>query len=313
MSRLNYVVKRLLQMIPVLLIISVLSFALLRMIGGDPARLVLGDKATETAVAALREKMGLNRPLPTQYLLFMRDILTGDLGASLAFQRPVSELLAIRLPVTLKLTLLTTLLSLLVSFPAGYLAGRFKDKAPDQIIRTTALTFISMPNFWVGLLLMILFAVVWRVLPAGGWESDSLVGQLRSLILPAFTASLMTTALLMRNIRNAVVDISTMDYVDFARSKGISAGAGRNRHILRNSLVSTVTLLSMRVAYMLGGSVIIETVFSLPGIGQMMVTSIFNRDYIVVQSLMLLFAVLVLVINLLTDILYSFIDPRVSF
>lgn len=312
MGRLNYAIKRFIQMIPVLLIISVLIFLMLRMIGGDPARLMLGEKANDAAVTALREKLGLNKPLLTQYFIYLKSIVTGDLGNSLTYQRPVTDLLANRLPTTLKLTLFSTVLSLLVSFPLGYIAGRNKDGVADQAIRTTALGFISVPSFWVGLLLMMLFSVKLHWLPAGGWADDAW-GQFKCLIMPAFTLSLMTTALLIRNIRNAVVDISAMDYVDFARSKGISNSAVRNRHILRNSLISTVTLLAMRVAYMLGGAVIIETVFSLPGVGKLMVDAIFGRDYVVVQSLVLLFAFMVLVINLVTDILYSFLDPRVSY
>ena len=169
-----------------------------------------------------------------------------------------------------------------------------------------------MPSFWVALLLMLLFGVRLQWFPVGGW-GETPMEHLKSLILPAFTQSLMTSALLIRNIRNSVVDISVMDYVDFARSKGLSDGAVKYRHILRNALISTVTLLAMRMAYMLGGSVIIETVFSLPGLGKLMVDSIFGRDYAVVQSLVFLFALMVLVINLLTDLLYSCLDPRVKF
>lgn len=312
-SRLNYIVKRVLQIIPVLFVVSVLIFFMLRMIGGDPARLILGDKATNEAVSALQIKLGLNRPLPVQYGIFLKGIFTGDLGTSLSLQRPVAQLLAERMPVTLKLTVFSTLLSLLISLPLGYLAGKYKDRFGDQVIRTTALVFISMPSFWVGLLLMLLFGVRLGWLPAGGWDPSSLGNQLRCLVLPAFTQCLMTTALLIRDLRNSVVDISSMDYVDFARSKGLSDREVRSRHVLRNALVSYVTLLAMRMAYMLGGSVIIESVFALPGIGKLMVDSIFNRDYAVVQSLVLLFAALVMVINLITDVIYSFLDPRVKY
>ena len=200
---------------------------------------------------------------------------------------------------------------LLISLPLGYFAGTHKDRLGDQAVRTASLVAISMPSFWVGLLLMIVFALKLKWLPAGGW-SDTLLGQFRCLILPAITQSLMTSALLLRNTRNSVVDITRMDYVDFARSKGISNGEVRTRHVMRNAMISTVTLLSMRMAAMLGGSVIIETVFSVPGIGKLASDAIFGRDYAVVQFVVLLFAVLVLVINLITDILYSFLDPRVS-
>ena len=311
LNRLQYILKRILQMIPVLFVVTILVFSIVHLIPGEPARLILGDKATESAVAALTEKLGLNKPLPTQYLLFLKQILTLDLGTSFKNSRPVAELLASRFPVTVALTLLSTAISLLISLPLGYFAGTHKDRLGDQVVRTASLVAIAMPSFWVGLLLMILFALKLKWLPAGGWASTPWE-QFKCLILPAVTQSLMTTALLVRNTRNAVVDITRMDYVDFARSKGISGGKVRSRHVMRNAMISTVTLLSMRMAATLGGSVIIETVFSIPGIGKLASDSIFGRDYAVVQSVVLLFAVMVLVINLITDILYSLLDPRVN-
>lgn len=313
MNRLNYCVRRILQIIPVLFVVSILIFLMMHMVGGDPARLILGDKATEAAVEALREKLGLNKPLIVQYGIYMNDLFHLDLGDSMSLQYPVAKLIAERMPVTLRLTLVSTILSVLVSLPLGYLAGRHKDRTSDQTIRSLALIFISMPSFWVGLLLMMLFGVKLGWLPAGGWDPRSVLTQFKSLILPAVTQSLSFIALLMRDMRNSVVDISQMDYIDFARSKGLSDGEVKRRHIFRNALISYVTLLSIRVAYMLGGSVIIESVFALPGIGKLMIDSIFNRDYAVVQSLVLVFAALVMVINLITDIVYSFLDPRVSY
>ena len=298
-------------MIPVLFVLTIVVFSIIGFIPGEPARLILGEKATPEAVAALTEKLGLTEPLISQYFLFLRQIFTLDFGNSFTYQMPVAKLLASRFPVTLALTLMSTALSLLISLPLGYFAGVHKDKLGDQAVRTASLVAISMPSFWVGLLLMIVFALKLRWFPAGGW-ADTLGGQFRCLILPAITQSLMTTALLLRNTRNCVVDITRMDYVDFARSKGIPDSEVRTRHVMRNAMVSTVTLLSMRMAATLGGSVIIETVFSIPGMGKLASDAIFGRDYAVVQFVVLMFAVLVLVINLITDILYSFLDPRVS-
>ena len=311
MNRLQYILKRILQMIPVLLVVTILVFSIIHFIPGNPARLILGEKATPEAVAALTEKLGLNKPLITQYFLFLKQILTLDLGTSFTYGVPVADLLAVRLPVTIALTLFSTVISLIISLPLGYFAGVHKDRLGDQVVRTASLVAISMPSFWVGLLLMIIFALRLKWLPAGGWATTPFE-QFKCLILPAVTQSLMTSALLVRNTRNSVVDITRMDYVDFARSKGISAGKVRSRHVMRNAMISTVTLLSMRMAAMLGGSVIIETVFSVPGIGKLASDAIFGRDYAVVQSVVLLFAVMVLVINLITDILYSLLDPRVS-
>lgn len=313
MNRLNYCIKRVLQIIPVLFVVSILIFLMIHMVGGDPARMILGDKATEEAVASLREYLGLNKPLIVQYGMYMKRLLHGDLGESMSLSMPVAELIKLRMPVTIRLTLLSTLISVLISLPLGYIAGRNKDRLPDQSIRTLALFGICMPSFWVGLLLMLLFGVKLGWLPAGSWDGTNELTRLRSLILPAITSSLSFTALLMRDMRNSVVDISQMDYIDFARSKGISEGKIRSGHIFRNALISYVTLISIHIAAMLGGSVITESVFALPGIGKLMIDSIFNRDYQVVQSLVLIFALMVMVVNLITDIVYSFLDPRVSY
>lgn len=312
MSQLNYILKRILQIVPVLFVVSILTFLLIHFIPGDPARLILGEKATNAAIDALQIKLGLREPLYKQYLLFMKGILTLDLGTSFKYQRPVSELLSSRFPVTLSLTIFSTVLALLYGIPLGFYAAFHKDQTGDQAVRITTLAAIAMPSFWVALLLMMLFGIKLRWLPVGGW-GDTFWDKFKCLILPAITQSLTTAALLIRNTRNSVVDIMSMDYVDFARSKGIRDRKVKLNHIFRNSLISTVTLLAMRMASMLGGSVIIETVFALPGMGKLMVDAIFGRDYAVIQPLVLIFALMVLVINLLTDILYSFLDPRVKF
>ncbi len=298
-------------MIPVLFFVTVLIFTMIRLIPGDPARTLLGEMALEEDVQRLRELMGLNRPYTTQYFIWMKGILTGDLGRSLVYKMPVKDMILPRLRITVGLTFLSMIFAVILSFPLGYMAGKNKDKFGDQFIRVTALAAISMPSFWVGLLLMILFGVKLHWFPVGGW-GETPAEQFRSLVLPALTSCLMTTALLMRNLRNSVVDISILDYVDFARSKGITETRVSTMHILRNALITTVTLLMMRMAWMLGGSVIIETVFSLPGMGKLMIDSIFGRDYAVVQVLVLAFSLLVILMNLITDILYSFLDPRVA-
>jgi peptide/nickel transport system permease protein len=310
-NRLNYILKRILQMIPVLLVITVVVFLLIHLVPGDPARLMLGDRATFAAVEALREKLGLNRPLVVQYGIFMRNLSRFDLGDSIKYHIPVMSLLFKRLSLTVSLTLMSCLFSALFSLPLGYIAAANKDKLPDQLIRGGALISLSVPPFWIALLLLILFALKIRIFPIGGWGTTPLQ-HLRGLVLPAFTLSLATTALIMRNARNSIVDISRSDFVDFARSKGLSNNTVRLRHIIRNGLVSSVTLLSMRIASMIGGSAITETVFNLPGIGQLMVEAIFGRDYPVVQGALLVTAFLIMMVNLITDILYSTLDPRVT-
>ena len=311
MARLTYIIKRLLQMIPVLFVVIVLIFVMIRLIPGDPARLLLGETAVEADVEALWEAMGLNEPYTTQFAIFFRDLLHLDFGDSIRYGVPCMELVRQRLPLTILLTIVATVFSLLISIPLGFIAGLNKDRLPDQIIRISSLAAISLPTFWVGLLLMIVFSVHWNIFPAGGW-GDTWLQHIQGLILPGFAQALMTAALLMRNLRNSVVDINRMDYVDFAVSKGLSPGRIRSAYIMRNSLVSTLTLLSTRITYMLGGSVIIETVFTLPGCGQLLVDAIFARDYALVQCMVFIFALMVLVVSLVTDIIYSIIDPRIT-
>ena len=261
MDELNYIIKRVLQIIPVLLIITILIFIMIRLIPGDPATVLLGDKATPELVAALKHKMGLDKPIYLQYLIFMKNLLTMNMGDSLLFIVPVSDLLKERLVLTGLLTFIAAIFSVLISFPLGYIAGTNKDNAKDTAIRTGTLVALSMPQFWVGLLLLMLFGVELRWLPVAGW-GDTWPEHIKSLILPALTQALTTSALLTRNLRNNVVDVLQMDYVDFARSKGLKERVVRHRHVIRNALITTVTLLSMQMAYMLGGSIIIETVFS---------------------------------------------------
>ena len=312
MQRVNYILRRILQMIPVLFVVSLAAFFVIRLVPGDPARLMLGEKATNEAVAAIRLKLGLDEPLYIQYMKFMQGVFHLDFGNSLKFQRPVIELIVQRLPVTLMLTVMSTLFAVITSVPVGYFSGMHKAGVFDRITNVFTLVIIALPTFWVGLMLLIFFGIYLKILPVGGL-GEGVAGYLKSFILPAFTQSLMTSALLIRNVRNSVVDIITQDYVDFARSKGVGERDIKYRHILKNAMISTVTLLSMRMAYMLGGSVIIESVFALPGLGKLTIDSIYARDYTVVQAVVLIFAVVVMVINLLTDVLYSILDPRVSY
>lgn len=310
MSMLNYAFKRIIQIIPILIIVSILIFFMIRLIPGDPFTIRLGPMATPQMVEILIKKEGLDKPIFVQYIIFIRNLLRFDMGNSLLYQVPIFVLLKKRIVVTLFLTLFTLIFSVVISFPLGYLAGIKENKIQDQIIRTGALLALSAPQFWVGLMLMILFAVSINIFPVGGW-GDTWPQHLRAIILPAFTQSLMTAALLARNLRNGVVDILKMDYVDFAKSKGLDDKVIKNRHIIRNAMVPYVTLIAMRAAYMLGGSIIIETVFALPGVGALMIQSIYGRDYTVIQGVVLIFALAVMTINILTDLTYAYLDPRV--
>jgi len=311
MDMFNYTLKRILQMIPVFIIVAVLVFVLIRLIPGDPAKVMLGERATETSLAAMRAKLGLDKSYVTQFLIYAKQLIHFDLGDSIKYNMPVSKLLGQKLMVTLSLTLVSTLFTIILSFAPGYIAGIFKDKLPDTIIRVIALVALSVPTFWIGLMLLTIFAVHWKFFPVSGWGTG-ILEHIRGLILPGITQAICVSAIMVRNLRNNVVDIRHSDYVDFARSKGISPLRVSTAHIIRNALIPTTTLLALRIASMLGGSIVVESVFTLPGLGALLVNAIYARDYPVVQGVVLLFVVLVMVINLATDIIYSLIDPRVK-
>jgi len=310
MSMLNYAFKRIIQVIPILMIVSILIFFIIRLIPGDPITIRLGERATTEAVETLIKQLGLDKPIHVQYAIFIKNLLRADMGNSIVYRIPILVLLKKRIVATLFLALFTLIFSVAISFPLGYLAGIKENKIQDQTIRVGALLALSIPKFWLGILLMILFAVSINIFPVGGW-GDTWPQHLRAIILPAFTQSLMTAALLTRNLRNGVVDILKMDYADFANSKGLDNRVVKNRHIIRNAMIPYITLVAMRVAYMLGGSIIIETVFALPGIGALMIESIYARDYTVIQGVVLIFALAIMIINLLTDLAYAYLDPRV--
>lgn len=311
MEELTYIVKRILQMIPVLLIITFIIFFGMRLIPGDPALLLVGNRASDEVIAATRARLGSDEPLFTQYLLFLKQCLTFDFGESMTLRAPVTELFAQKAVITVSLTLMTIVFAILISFPLGYAAGVKHDSKIGSFIDSLSLTFVSVPEFLVGLVIMLIFALRLKWFPVGGW-GDTLGERLHALILPAFTGALGTAALVLRNIRGNVIQVLDKDYVDFAYSKGLSPWKIRTRYIFKNVLISTVTLLAMRMTYMLAGSIVIESVFALPGIGQMMLNAILARDYSIVQATVYLFSIIVLLMNLLTDIAYSLLDPRVK-
>ena len=311
MSKLNYIIKRILQMIPVILISAVLIWVMIRAIPGDPARIMVGEHARPEVYEAYREKMGLNESYLTQFISYLTSLLRLDFGESVRYQLPVTELLARRFPVTMWLTIVSTILTILLSLPLGYLAGMKQNRLPDQGIRTFALLGLSLPSFWIALVLLMVFGVRLHWFPVSGW-GDTFSQQMRSLVLPSLTQAIAASAVVVRNTRNNVVDVKTQDYVDFARAKGLTRLRVSMAHIIRNALIPTVTLLSMRIAYMFGGTVIIESVFSMPGMGELLVSSVQRRDYAVVQGVVIVFVLIVLIVNLITDIIYSIIDPRIS-
>lgn len=311
MDVLNYVIKRILQMIPVFLIATIIVFALVRAIPGDPARVMLGDRASQEAVDLLRHKMGLDKSIPEQFWIFFKDMLHLDFGTSMKYKLPVGELLISRLACTALLALVTVIFTVIISFILGYVAGMKKGSFIDLIIRFYALFGLSAPSFWIGLVFLDIFALKLKLFPVSGW-GETMAEHLRAMVLPALTSAIYVSGILIRNLRSNVIDISKSDYVDFAISKGISPARLSVFHVVRNALIPATTLLSLRVAVMLSGSVVLETVFTLPGLGNLLVNSIYSRDYPVVQGVVMMFVVLVMLINLITDILYSLLDPRVK-
>jgi ABC-type dipeptide/oligopeptide/nickel transport system permease component len=310
MSRGQYIIRRLVQMIPVLIGITLIVFALVQFIPGDPATTMLGIHARPEAITALNRQLGLDKPLWQQYGLYLRNVATLDLGQSLKFKIAVASLLKTRLAVSLLLIAYATLLTILISLPLGITAALKKDGLFDQIVRALLMVTMVMPGFWVGILLLILFSIKLGLFPVSGY-GEGTVAHLRHLFLPALTIALSLAPILVRSLRGSILEAMGSDYVKTARAKGLREQAVVVGHVLRNALIPAVTLLGLSVGYLMGGTVIVENVFSLPGAGKLLVDSIGARDYPVVQSTTLVFASLVILVNLLTDLVYSFLDPRV--
>ena len=311
MPLLGFILRRVLQTIPTIAFILVVTFLIVRLLPGDPASAMLGDRAIDADVARINAKLGLDKPIPIQFLYFAHAVLTGDLGNSIGLKLPVLDLIAQRLPVTLMLTAMAAIIALLMAVPLAFAAALNRHRTPDAIIRGTFQVGLSMPVFYVGLVLLTVFAAKLRWFPVGGY-GNSFIDDLYHLFLPAMTLALSLAAVLMRNLRAAIIGVVGADYVDFARAKGLRLRIIMVRHVLRNALVSTVTLFGLSIGALLSGAVITETVFAIPGAGRLMIESIYGRDYPVIQGLTMVLAVLVSLTFLLTDIIQAALDPRVA-
>jgi len=305
-----YTLKRLGYAVLTLAFVSFAVFFLIHLIPGDPAEILLGLRATPQSVHELRHTLGLDRSLPTQYAIFMRNLLHGDLGTSTRYQSSTLPLIFNRLPATLFLIAYSAVISLAIAFPLGTIAALRREKLTDHAIRIGVLVVIAIPAFWIGTIFILVFSLKVGWFPASGYGSG-FREHVSSLFLPALTLSLWQAGILTRNLRSSVIDVVRLPYVDFARLRGLRATTVLRRHILRTSLGSTVTILGVNVGFMLAGAVIVENVFSIPGAGSLLVDSVFSRDYTVVQGTTLIFAVLVIAINLGTDLMYPILDPRV--
>jgi peptide/nickel transport system permease protein len=306
------VLGRMLALAPMLLALSMASFALVHVIPGDPALVMMGGEGTTQAVEELRRQLGLDRPVHIRYLEWLGRIAHGDLGQSLYNRTQVSEELLWRMPTTLALVTLALLFSIAIGVPAGILSAAFRNSWIDHAARLLTLISLSLPSFWLGLMLIILFSLWLDLLPIVGYEpiTRGFWKAIPFLILPSLSLGTYLAALLTRLTRSSMLEVMNQDYVRTARSKGLRDRVVVMRHALRNALIPIVTVIGINVGILLGGSAVIETVFVLPGVGQLVVRSLYNRDLPVIQGLILYVAVVYVVINLVVDILYTYLDPR---
>jgi peptide/nickel transport system permease protein len=307
-----YASKRILIGIVTLLAASIVVFSILEVVPGDPARLMLGMNATDDAVRTLQEQMGLNQPLLERYFRWLGGLLTGDFGRSFTYSVPVISLIAERIAVSLPLALISLALSTAIAIPVGVFSASRRGSIADTASMGVAQIGVAIPNFWFALLLVYVFAVVLRLVPAGGfpgWNAGIWLG-LKSLILPSIALALPQAAILARVTRSALLDVLGEDYIRTARAKGLTRRRVLYDHALRNALIPVLTILGLQFAFLLAGTIIIENVFYLPGLGRLVFQAITQRDLIVVEGVVMLLVATVIVVNLLVDLSYAIVDPR---
>lgn len=308
----GYIVRRLVHMIPVLFVITLFTFMLVRLVPGNPAAVMLGPRASEERVEAINKSLGLDRPLPVQYAIFLRNLVQGDLGDSIRKKQPVLEVVTNRLQPTLFLTFYSMFLAVLITVPMAAWAALNQGRWPDQLVRVYVLVSLALPAYWVGMMLLQYFAVKNKIFPISGW-GEGFFGHLEALFLPALSLALAISSLMVRSLRASILETLSADYVRTARAKGLAGRSVFVWHVLRNSAMSTVTVLGINLAFLIGGTTIVETIFSIPGLGKLIVESILQRDYPVIQGATLVIGLIVLVINLATDLSYAVLDPRVRY
>jgi peptide/nickel transport system permease protein len=305
-----FVGKRLLEVIPVLIGITLVAFAVIHLVPGDPAQILLGSRATPSAVASLNAQLGLDQSLPAQYWEFVSGAATFSFGRSFQFREPVAGVIGPRILPSLFLIGYSLLVALLIAVPLAILSAKRRDRWADHAVRLFTTTTFAMPSFWLGLLLVLIFGLELGWLPTSGY-GDTALEHFKSLTLPAVTVGLWIAAPLLRSLRTSLIDNLDAEYSEATRARGLSERRVLLKHVLRNSVISTVTLMSLMVGALLSGTVVVEQVFSIPGLGSLLVNSVTARDFPVVQALTLLFGLTVVLVSLLTDLLYAAIDPRV--
>jgi peptide/nickel transport system permease protein len=313
----RYLLRRLIYFVPVIFFVSVIAFTITILLPGDPVLASLGESAIndKVAYAAMRQELGLDQPVPVQYALWLTRALHGDLGHSVRTHEPVLGALGARLPVTLQLMAMAVALALAIAIPVGILSATRPNSKLDTIATVVAIGGVAIPDFWLGILLIYVFALWLRVLPPSGYVplSDGLWPSLRSMILPAVTLGMALNAVTMRQVRSSLIEVLQQDYIAVARSKGLAEQTVILSHAVKNAMIPVVTVIGLQVGRLFGGAVVIETIFGMAGMGRLAADSIFFRDFPMLQGVVLVMALAVLICNLLTDVVYAYLDPRIRF
>jgi peptide/nickel transport system permease protein len=310
-----YIIRRLLLLVPVVLFVSFITFMLIHLVPGDPARVLLGEDSTPEALAALRQQLGLDRPLYEQYALWLNQAVHGNLGESIQLHEPVLQAILERLPVTIELGVAALLFSLVLAVPLGMTAATRRGSRMDWLLNVSSLLGTTIPPFVLGLLLILVFAVVLRMFPPGGYVpfTEDPLENLRDLILPMIALGSASVAVNFRQVRASMIEVLSQDYIRAARAKGLSERRINYRHAFPNALLPLLTLVGLQAGAILAGAIVVETIFLWPGVGQLAVSSILSKDYPVVQGVVLLSALSYILINLLVDLSYTVVDPRISY
>jgi len=310
----QYLIKRLAYAVPVFLGISLVVFSLIHLIPGDPALAFLGDTATDEAVNQLRKSWHLDRPLYEQFFLWLGAVLQGDLGRSLHTNQPVTEIIATKLPVTATLAAISLVVSLVIAIPAGILSALKRNSLIDHATRIIALLGVSIPNFWLGIVFIIVFAVYLRWLPPGGFHfNKGFWAGMEGMILPAGALGAAYAAITMRMVRSSMLEVLRQEYIETARAKGLTEPRVIRKHAVKNAIIPTITVIGMQIGYLLSGAVLTETIFFMPGIGRELIIALAKRDFPVIQGLILFFAAVFVVTSILVDLSYAFLNPKIEY
>lgn len=311
----KYVLRRLTQMIPALLMVSIAVFMIIHLIPGDPAKIIAGPNATDEQLAALTHQFGLDEPLPIQYVTWLRNVLTGNMGRSFINNYPVNQMIALRVPATLELAMAAAIIAVFIAFPLGIFAALRPGSVVDFATTLFSALSFAVPGFWLAIMLILLFSLQFQLLPPSGRPtfSEQPLEHLKSLVMPALTLGIGIAAKLTRYLRSSMLDVLDQDYVRTARAKGLRERIVTVRHVLRNALIPVVTILGLQTGDLLSGAIIVESVFAWPGVGRLTVQAIGWRDYSLLQADVLYIVLAFMIINLLTDLVYGFVDPRIRY